>query len=74
MATGLLRPDAGTIEVLGTDVWRDTVKAKSLVGDLAVERLPQPDDLEGRRARGAAAAVMRFTLGRPLRPALPSRG
>ncbi|HEY8589201.1 MAG TPA: ATP-binding cassette domain-containing protein, partial [Naasia sp.] len=32
MATGLLRPDAGTITVLGTDVWRDTVKAKSLVG------------------------------------------
>ncbi|MFD1713944.1 ABC transporter ATP-binding protein [Amnibacterium flavum] len=35
MATGLLRPDAGTIEVLGTDVWRDTVKAKSLVGVLS---------------------------------------
>ncbi len=35
MATGLLRPDAGTIEVLGTDVWRDTVRAKSLVGVLS---------------------------------------
>jgi ABC-2 type transport system ATP-binding protein len=35
MATGLLRPDAGTIEVLGTDVWRNTVKAKSLVGVLS---------------------------------------
>jgi ABC-2 type transport system ATP-binding protein len=35
MATGLLRPDAGTIHVLGTDVWRDTVKAKSLVGVLS---------------------------------------
>jgi len=35
MATGLLRPDAGTITVLGTDVWRDTVKAKSLVGVLS---------------------------------------
>lgn len=35
MATGLLRPDAGTITVLGTDVWRDTVRAKSLVGVLS---------------------------------------
>jgi ABC-2 type transport system ATP-binding protein len=35
MATGLLRPDAGTIEVLGTDVWRNTVKAKGLVGVLS---------------------------------------
>ncbi|WP_123353399.1 ABC transporter ATP-binding protein [Frigoribacterium sp. PhB160] len=35
MATGLLRPDAGTIEVLGSDVWRDPVRAKSLVGVLS---------------------------------------
>jgi ABC-2 type transport system ATP-binding protein len=35
MATGLLRPDAGTIEILGTDVWRENVKAKSLVGVLS---------------------------------------
>ena len=35
MATGLLRPDAGTIEVLGADVWRDPVRAKSLVGVLS---------------------------------------
>jgi len=35
MATGLLRPDAGTIEVLGTDVWSDPVRAKSLVGVLS---------------------------------------
>jgi ABC-2 type transport system ATP-binding protein len=35
MATGLLRPDAGTIEILGADVWRDTVRAKSLVGVLS---------------------------------------
>ena len=31
MATGLLRPDAGSIEVLGHDVWRDPTHAKSLV-------------------------------------------
>jgi ABC-2 type transport system ATP-binding protein len=30
----LLRPDAGTVEVLGHDVWADTVRAKQLVGVL----------------------------------------
>src|SRR5680860_1463770 len=34
MATGLLRPDAGTAHVLGHDVWSDTVRAKQLVGVL----------------------------------------
>jgi ABC-2 type transport system ATP-binding protein len=34
MATGLLRPDAGTVHVLGHDVWSDTVRAKQLVGIL----------------------------------------
>ena len=34
MATGLLRPDAGSVEVLGHDVWADTVRAKQLVGVL----------------------------------------
>jgi len=34
MATGLLRPDAGTAEVLGHDVWSDSVRAKRLVGVL----------------------------------------
>jgi ABC-2 type transport system ATP-binding protein len=34
MATGLLRPDAGTAHVLGHDVWSDTVHAKQLVGIL----------------------------------------
>ena len=32
MATGLLRPDAGTVEVLGHDVWSDPVAAKALIG------------------------------------------
>ena len=35
MATGLLRPDAGTIEIHGTDVWRHTLEAKRLVGVLS---------------------------------------
>jgi ABC-2 type transport system ATP-binding protein len=34
MATGLLRPDAGTVQVMGHDVWSDTVHAKQLVGIL----------------------------------------
>ena len=34
MATGLLRPDAGSVEVLGHDVWADPVGAKRLVGVL----------------------------------------
>jgi ABC-2 type transport system ATP-binding protein len=34
MLTGLLRPDAGTAEVLGADVWRDPVAAKRAIGVL----------------------------------------
>jgi ABC-2 type transport system ATP-binding protein len=34
MATGLLRPDAGTVEVLGVDVWADPTAAKARVGIL----------------------------------------
>lgn len=34
MVTGLLRPDAGRVEVLGHDVWRDPVGAKALIGVL----------------------------------------
>lgn len=35
MATGLLRPDAGTIRVHGIDVWSDPVTAKRMIGNLA---------------------------------------
>jgi ABC-2 type transport system ATP-binding protein len=35
MATGLLLPDAGSALVHGTDVWRDPVAAKAMVGNLA---------------------------------------
>ncbi|MDQ1216748.1 MULTISPECIES: ABC transporter ATP-binding protein [Microbacterium] len=35
MATGLLRPDAGTARVHGIDVWRDPVAAKRTIGNLA---------------------------------------
>ncbi|WP_084361653.1 ABC transporter ATP-binding protein [Herbiconiux solani] len=35
MATGLLRPDAGQALVHGVDMWRDPIKAKALIGNLA---------------------------------------
>ena len=35
MATGLLRPDAGTIMLHGVDVWRNLTEAKRLVGVLS---------------------------------------
>lgn len=35
MATGLLRPDAGSVRVHGVDVWSDPVAAKRMIGNLA---------------------------------------
>ena len=35
MATGLLRPDAGTAVLHGVDVWQDPVAAKAMIGNLA---------------------------------------
>ena len=35
MATGLLRPDAGTAEIHGVYVWRQPVEAKRMIGNLA---------------------------------------
>ncbi|WP_206281430.1 ABC transporter ATP-binding protein [Streptomyces albidoflavus] len=34
MVTGLLRPDEGTVEVAGRDVWRDPVEVKARIGVL----------------------------------------
>jgi ABC-2 type transport system ATP-binding protein len=34
MATGLLQPDAGTVRVLGHDLWADPVAGKALIGVL----------------------------------------
>ena len=48
MATGLLRPDAGTAEVLGHDVWTDPVAAKTRVGVLP-DGLRLFDRLTGRQ-------------------------
>ncbi|MGA3153278.1 MAG: ABC transporter ATP-binding protein [Streptosporangiaceae bacterium] len=34
MMTGLLRPDAGTVEISGRDVWREPVAVKAMIGVL----------------------------------------
>ena len=47
MATGLLRPDAGTVVVDGTDVWRDPVTAKARIG-VVPDELPLFERLTGR--------------------------
>lgn len=47
MAVGLLRPDAGSARILGTDVWQDPVRAKALVGVLP-DGLMLPERLTGR--------------------------
>ena len=63
MAVGLLRPDAGTAHIFGTDVWADPVAAKRLVGVLP-DGLAMTERLTGRemltylgRLHGIAAAT-----------------
>ncbi|GAB3121194.1 ATP-binding cassette domain-containing protein [Glaciibacter psychrotolerans] len=46
MITGLLRPDAGSIQIHGIDVWSDPLKAKRIVGVLP-DRLRLFDRLTG---------------------------
>lgn len=48
MVTGLLRPDAGTIELAGANVWNDNSKAKREMGILP-DRLILFDRLTGRQ-------------------------
>jgi ABC-2 type transport system ATP-binding protein len=47
MAVGLLRPDAGTAQILGVDVWAEPARAKALVGVLP-DGLAMPERLTGR--------------------------
>ncbi len=47
MAVGLLRPTAGTSQILGVDVWADPVRAKGLVGVLP-DGMQLPERLTGR--------------------------
>jgi ABC-2 type transport system ATP-binding protein len=47
MAVGLLRPDAGTVNIFGIDVWADPVRAKALIGVLP-DGMSMPERLTGR--------------------------
>jgi ABC-2 type transport system ATP-binding protein len=47
MAVGLLRPDGGSAQIFGIDVWADPVAAKRLVGVLP-DGLALPERLTGR--------------------------
>lgn len=47
MATGLLRPDGGTVHIFGTDMWQDAAAAKALIGVLP-DGLSMPERLTGR--------------------------
>lgn len=48
LATGLLRPDAGTASVHGVDVWRAPLEAKRMIGNLA-DGVDLYDRLTGRQ-------------------------
>jgi ABC-2 type transport system ATP-binding protein len=47
MAVGLLRPDAGSAQIFGADVWADPARAKALVGVMP-DGLALPERLTGR--------------------------
>jgi ABC-2 type transport system ATP-binding protein len=47
LATGLLRPDAGTVRVFGVDLWRVPARAKAMLGVLP-DDLALPERLTGR--------------------------
>lgn len=64
MAVGLLRPDGGTAEIFGHDVWADPVAAKSLIGVLP-DGMALPDRLTGReilRYLGLLRGIERDTV------------
>lgn len=56
MITGLLRPDSGTVEIAGHDVWRDPVAVKSRIGVLP-EGLRLFERLSGRELLGYMGAL-----------------
>src|SRR5450755_2211535 len=59
MMTGLLRPDAGTIEIAGSDVWRDPVAVKAMIGVLP-EGLRLFERLSGRELLGYLGRLRRM--------------
>ena len=66
MAAGLLRPDRGTVSVLGHDMWADPVRAKALVG-VALDGVASFD-----RLTGAELLALTGEL-RGMRPAVATR-
>ena len=67
MATGLLRPDAGTALVHGIDVWQRPLEAKRLIGNLA-DGVDLYDRLTGEQLitfAGLLFGLDRATLRRP---------
>ncbi|MGB4779347.1 ABC transporter ATP-binding protein [Microbacterium sp.] len=62
MATGLLRPDAGTAWVHGVDVWAAPVRAKAMIGNLA-DGVRLFDRLTGEQL--ITYTAMMFSLPRP---------
>lgn len=62
MATGLLRPDAGTAWVHGVDVWADPARAKAMIGNLA-DGVRLFDRLTGEQL--ITYTAMMFSLPRP---------
>src|SRR4051812_49973245 len=60
MVTGLLRPDQGSVEIVGQDVWRDPVNVKARIGVLP-EGLRLFERLSGREL----LAYSRRVGGRP---------
>ena len=59
MATGLLRPDAGTARILGTDVWVDPPRAKALMG-VSPDGLRLFEQLSGRELLEYVGALRRM--------------
>lgn len=59
MAVGLLRPDAGRVRILGTDVWADPVAAKARVGVLP-DGLALPERLTGHELLTYMGALRRL--------------
>ncbi|MGL5865213.1 MAG: ABC transporter ATP-binding protein [Dermatophilaceae bacterium] len=59
MATGLLRPDAGTATVLGLDVWADPVAAKAVMG-VSPDGMRLFEQLSGRELLHYVGALRRM--------------
>lgn len=62
MATGLLRPDAGTASTHGVNVWADPARAKGMIGNLA-DGVRLFDRLTGEQL--ITYTAMMFSLPRP---------